>query len=69
VSDPLFAECDTQAVVAGLQTAYDQLKATIPAYVCPWCNGVLATDCRGCGGRGAIGEFRWKTAVPRELKR
>lgn len=68
VADPLYAETNIGAAVAALQTAYDQVKATIPYAVCPWCRGVLAADCRGCGGRGAIGEFRYKTVVPRDLK-
>lgn len=68
VADPLYAETNIGAAVAAIQTAYDQVKATKPYAVCPYCRGVLAADCRGCGGRGAIGEFRYKTVVPRDLK-
>ena len=66
--DPLFVDCAAQQTIAALETAYAGLKATRPAYVCPWCGGTLSRDCSGCGGRGALGEFRWKT-VPEEMKK
>jgi hypothetical protein len=66
--DALFAEVNFQAAEAALQTAYDTIKVTTPYAVCPWCHGTLSDECRGCGHRGVIGEFRWDTIVPREMK-
>jgi len=68
--DPLWSECDRQAAEAGIAQAYDAIKATAPYAVCPWCHGKapMLRGCRGCGGRGAVGRFRWDTAVPGEMK-
>lgn len=66
--DPLFADCAAQQTVAALETAYAGIKATLPIYVCPWCGGTLSRDCAGCSGRGALGEFRWRT-VPEEMRK
>ncbi len=68
--DQLYSECNRDAVEAACAQAYADLKATIPHAVCPWCGGndPMQSSCRGCGGRGAIGEFRWDNAVPAELK-
>jgi hypothetical protein len=68
--DPLWSECDRQAAEAGIAQAYDAIKATAPYAVCPWCHGKapMQRGCRGCGGRGALGRFRWDTAVPGEMK-
>jgi hypothetical protein len=66
--DVLYGDCHFQQVEAALQTAYNDLKATIPYAVCPWCHGVMSDGCRGCGKRGVVGQFRWDTVVPRELK-
>lgn len=67
-ADPLFAELNTSAAMANLNTAYDALKATAPHAVCPWCHGALSDQCRGCKGRGMIGRFAWGL-VPAELKK
>lgn len=69
--DPLYAEADLQAVGAALTTAYDQLAATVPYAVCPYCGGraPMVRDCRACGGRGCVGRFRYDTAIPAEVKR
>lgn len=68
--DHLYAEVAFNQVFAALETAYDSIKATTPYAVCPWCHGQspMRETCRGCGTRGVIGDFRYKTAVPRELK-
>jgi ParB-like chromosome segregation protein Spo0J len=67
--DPLFAEVHFATVYANLQTAYDGIKSTKPHAVCPWCKGVMSKECRGCAGRGVLGEYRYNTTVPRELKK
>lgn len=67
--DVLYSECNMQAALAGIQTAYDAIKATTPYAVCPWCHGTLSDECAGCGHRGVLGKFRWDTIVPRELKK
>jgi hypothetical protein len=68
--DALYAEVDHQGALAALDTAYDAIKATAPYAVCPWCRGQspMQRECRGCGGRGVLGQFRWDTIVPREMK-
>lgn len=66
--DALYGDCHFQQVEAALQTAFNDLKATIPYAVCPWCHGVMPENCRGCGKRGVLGQFRWDTTVPRNLK-
>lgn len=66
--DVLYGEVNWQSVEAALQTAYSDLKATIPHAVCPWCHGTLTDHCKGCGKRGVVGQFRWDTTVPREMK-
>ena len=67
-ADPLFAELNTSSTLANLNTAYDQIKATAPHAVCPWCHGTLSDQCRGCKGRGMIGSFAWGR-VPADLKK
>lgn len=67
--DPLFGECHFQAAEAALQTAYTEIKATKPFAVCPWCGGTMSNECRGCGQRGVVGEFRWSQHVPEEFKK
>ncbi len=66
--DVLFGDCNMQSALAGIQTAYDAIKATTPYAVCPWCHGTLSDQCRGCGHRGVLGKYRWDTTVQRELK-
>jgi len=67
--DALYGDVNFQAAHAALGTAYDAIKATKPHAVCPWCHGTLSDQCRGCGHRGVLGEYRWDTTVPREMKR
>ena len=67
--DPLYGDCHFQAVEEALQAAFTEIKATKPFAVCPWCGGTLANDCRGCGQRGVLGEFRWNQTVPVEFKK
>lgn len=67
--DALFQDVDFNAALAGLQNAYDAIKATTPYAVCPWCKGTLSESCRGCAKRGVLGKFRYDTTVPRELKK
>jgi hypothetical protein len=66
--DVLYAEVNFNSALAALQTAYADIKATKPFAVCPWCHGTFSDQCRGCGHRGALGEYRWNTIVQRELK-
>ena len=66
--DVLYGDCHFQQALAALETAYDTIKATKPYVVCPWCHGVMSDQCRGCAKRGALGEYRYNTTVPRELK-
>ena len=66
--DILYGDCHFQSVEAALATAYNDLKCTIPYAVCPWCHGVMPEECRGCGKRGVLGQFKWDTVVPRNLK-
>jgi hypothetical protein len=68
-NDQLYGELNLQPVQAAFQTIIDQLKATKPYAVCPWCHGVTSSTCKGCGKRGVIGKYRWDTTVPRELKK
>ena len=68
-NDPLFGDCHFQAAEAALQTAFTEIKATKPFAVCPWSGGKLSNECRGCGQRGVVGEFRWNQSVPEELKK
>lgn len=67
--DPLFAEVHFNAVYTALENAFHGLSATIPFAVCPWCKGVTTKECRGCNKRGVIGEHRYNTTVPREMKK
>ena len=66
--DPLFGDVNFNSVFATLQTAYDGIKATAPYAVCPWCQGQLSDQCRGCGHRGVLGKYRYETTVPKEMK-
>jgi hypothetical protein len=66
--DVLFGDVNFNSVFAALETAYDGIKATTPYAVCPWCQGQLSDQCRGCGHRGVLGKYRYENTVPRELK-
>ena len=66
--DVLFAELNFNSALAAIETLHMEVKATKPFAVCPWCHGTLSDQCRGCGHRGVLGEYRWNTIVPRELK-
>lgn len=68
--DVLFGECNFQSIESSLSQAYVDLKSTIPYAVCPWClgNEIQMKNCKGCGRRGVVGQFRWDKVVPRELK-
>jgi len=68
--DALYGECNFQSVEASLSQAYMDLKATIPYAVCPYCfgNEIQMKGCRCCGKRGVVGQFRWDTTVPRNMK-
>ena len=67
--DVLYGELDLQFAVAGIEQAYHAIKSSAPYAVCPWCAGIIAKECRGCGGRGVIGKFRYENGVPREMKK
>lgn len=66
--DALYAEINFNSAFAAIETLHAEVKATKPYAVCPWCNGILSDECKGCGHRGVLGEYRWNTIVPRELK-
>lgn len=66
--DVLYAEINFNSALAAIETLHMEVKATKPYAVCPWCHGTLSDQCRGCGHRGVLGEYRWNTVVPRELK-
>jgi hypothetical protein len=67
-ADPLYGDVNFQQATAGLRTAYDSIKATAPYAVCPWCHGLTADTCKGCGKRGVLGKYRWEHTVPQEMK-
>lgn len=56
------------AFFADVDKAIYSLKAAMPFAVCPTCQGhpELQPDnnCRHCGGRGMISEFRWQAVSP-----
>jgi DNA-binding MarR family transcriptional regulator len=66
--DELYQDVNFNSAFAALVTAYDDIKATMPYVVCPWCGGVLSDQCRGCGHRGVLGRYRFDNTVPKELK-
>jgi hypothetical protein len=66
--DKLYQDVNFNSAFAALVTAYDDIKATMPYVVCPWCGGVLSDQCRGCGHRGVLGRYRYENTVPKELK-
>jgi hypothetical protein len=66
--DVLFGDVNFNSVFAALETAYDGIKATTPHAVCPWCQGQLSDQCRGCGHRGVLGKYRYENTVPESLK-
>lgn len=63
--DPLFAELNFSSVSAHLDRAYAELDAAKPWCVCPMCQGI---GCRACKDRGLMGQHRFETVVPRDLK-
>ena len=67
-SDPLFGEINASSLIINLDTAYNTLTGHKLHAVCPWCHGVLSDQCRGCKGRGLIGEFSWDHTVSSTLK-
>lgn len=66
--DVLFGDVNFNSVFAALVTAYDGIKATTPYAVCPWCQGNLSDQCRGCGHRGVLGKYRYENTVPKDMK-
>jgi len=66
--DHLLLDENGQAIIAALETAGHGLKSNVPYAVCPYCNGILADQCRTCRGRGIIGKFRYDNTVPKEMK-
>jgi hypothetical protein len=66
--DVLFGDVNFNSVFAALETAYDGIKATTPYAVCPWCQGQLSDQCRGCGHRGVLGKYRYENTVPEALR-
>ena len=67
--DKLYRECQSATIVSGLNSIFAELKRAKPFAVCPYCQGhPKETKCTFCFGKGLVSEFRWKTAVPIELK-
>lgn len=65
--DLLFMMSAQQQNISKLRSVISELKATMPEYVCPKCNGVMAGDCEDCKKRGLIASFWWDL-VPEEIR-
>ena len=63
--DPLFSELNFSSVLAHLDRAYAEIDAAKPWCVCPMCQGI---GCRACKDRGLMGQHRFETVVPRDLR-
>lgn len=63
----LFFEIHNPAVV-DLKAVRYSLKQIIPHAVCPSCNGLGRDQCRSCGKRGFISQFRYDHTVLPEVK-
>jgi hypothetical protein len=66
--DVLYGEVNFNSALAAIETLHMEIKSTKPYAVCPWCHGNLSDQCRGCGHRGVLGQFRWSNTVQRSLK-
>jgi len=62
VGDLLFKGSSEQNNISKLESIISELKAAMPEYVCPYCNGVMSQDCSEdyCHKRGLLSEFWWK---------
>lgn len=58
--DLLFKMSSEQNNISKLESVISELKATMPEYVCPKCNGVMAGECEDCKRRGLISSFWWQ---------
>lgn len=69
-ADLLFRMSDQQGCISKLRSVVSELKAAMPEYVCPKCNGVMAMDCDGkfCQERGLISTF-WYGLAPEETRK
>ena len=65
--DPMWAGVSLNGVIADLSSAFNRFAAAVPAYVCPYCDGVKPDDCRCCKGKGVISKYFWNL-VPEELR-
>jgi hypothetical protein len=68
-SDPMWNEVNLNGVLADLSAAINRFGSALPAYVCPYCEGIRVDGCKTCKGRGVISKFMWTHAVPEEMKR
>lgn len=58
----------SQSTISYSINLWSNLKELIPHAVCTSCSGHNPKKCTLCGGRGFIGAFIYKTAIPEELK-
>lgn len=64
-----FGECNNATLISSLNSAYADMKRARPYAVCPYCQGhPKQTKCTFCFTKGLVSQFRWETAVPKELK-
>ena len=68
VDDPMLVEVNLNSVLSDLNNAYTTFKQAVPTQVCGTCQGRAPQTCLVCKGRGVISEFKWKTAIPEEIK-
>lgn len=67
-TDVMWVEVSLQGVIGDLASAISRFSSAIPAYVCPYCNGIRVQRCTACKGRGCMSKFMWDHAVPKEMK-
>lgn len=68
-TDPLFAYVRLGNVEGELDSAYNQMKGALPAYVCVTCNGIKPKNCGSCHGTGLLSQFAWDHGTSIELKK
>lgn len=68
IKSQIYAGFDPRNALVKLENIYQELMQLAPYAVCPMCQGQLQSQCACCKGKGYVGEFVWKTAIPAELK-
>lgn len=66
--DPMWSEVNLNGVLGSLSDAINRFAASVPAYVCVYCQGINPKKCTTCKGRGVISKFMW-SMVPEELRK